>query len=197
MANASAKRTAAANEAALRNLRILMIFIPTLSLFLRYFFRFSLFFPSSDSRPLRITLSSPFPTKTSLFIHLITFVPVMVLYSHLTSIGSPKRDKTTGALISSGEDLNMTGVTEWCWDIIYVTWACQVGSALVGEWFWWAYLCIPLFALWKIYSVFIKPYYLSGSREDKSDVPNDQETSKRQQKLKKRSEKGDPRVKRL
>ena len=36
----------------------------------------------------------------------------------------------------------MSGITEWCWDIVYITWACQVGSALLGEWFWWLYLSV-------------------------------------------------------
>ncbi|CCA67244.1 hypothetical protein PIIN_01077 [Serendipita indica DSM 11827] len=181
MANASAKRTAAQNEAALRNLNIWMVLAPLISILIRFLFR-----------------SSVIPPRTSSVIHGLTFVPLFVLYSHLTSIGSPRRDPTTQALIGSGEDLNMPGVTEWCWDIIYVTWACQVGSAALGEWFWWLYLCIPLFALWKIYSIFLKPYFFSGSKEEATD--DDQgaaSMSKRQQKLKKRSEKGDPRVKRL
>jgi hypothetical protein len=127
-ANASAKRTAQQNELALRNLKIWMLVAPFTALFLRFFFR-----------------SSLFPSKMSSFIHVLTFIPLFVLYTHLNSIGSPRRDPTTGALIGSGEDLNMSGVTEWCWDIIYVTWACQIGSAVLGEWFWWTYLCVSVF----------------------------------------------------
>lgn len=57
---------------------------------------------------------------------------------------------------------------------------------------------IPLFALYKIYTVFLGPYL--GSRaapEATEDEQGQQGMSKRQQKMKKRSEKGDPRVKRL
>jgi hypothetical protein len=55
---------------------------------------------------------------------------------------------------------------------------------------------IPLFALWKIYSVFLKPYFFSGSQGPSEDEDSSaQGTSKRQQKLKKRADKGDPRVK--
>jgi hypothetical protein len=179
-----------------------MLVAPGIALFIRLFFR-----------------STFLPTKLSIIIHLLTLVPVIVLYTHLNSIGSPRRDSTTGALIGSGEDLNMPGVTEWCWDIIYVTWACQIGSAALGEWFWWIYLCvcvlmvsylvslttmdfqfkqIPLFALWKIYSVFLSPYFASKPRTESSEDDNSAAAlSKRQQKLKRRSEKGDPRVKRL
>ena len=108
-----------------------MLVAPFTALFIRFFFR-----------------SSLFPSKMSSFIHVLTFIPLFVLYTHLNSIGSPRRDPTTGALIGSGEDLNMSGVTEWCWDIIYVTWACQVGSAALGEWFWWSYLCVSFLIYW-------------------------------------------------
>ena len=91
--------------------------------------------------------NSAIPSKTSSVLHVLTAVPLVILYKHLYSIGSPRRDPITGALIGSGEDLNMSGITEWCWDIVYVTWACQVGSALVGEWFWWLYLSVRAYVM--------------------------------------------------
>ena len=63
------------------------------------------------------------------------------LVPYLVKIGTPKKDPS-GMLISSGEDLNQAGMTEWCWDIIYVAWACQVGSAAFGERFWWLALVV-------------------------------------------------------
>lgn len=124
-ANASAKKTAAQNEDALTNLTRGMLLAPLLALLLRL-----------------LLGRSVIPSKTSSVLHVLTAVPLVILYKHLYSIGSPRRDPITGALIGSGEDLNMSGITEWCWDIIYVTWACQVGSALLGEWFWWLYLSV-------------------------------------------------------
>ena len=92
---------------------------------------------------LRLLLGhSAVPSKISTVLYVLTAVPLVILYKHLYSIGSPRRDPITGALIGSGEDLNMSGITEWCWDIVYITWACQVGSALLGEWFWWLYLSV-------------------------------------------------------
>ena len=102
-----------------------MLIAPLLALLFRFFLRRSII-----------------PSKTSSVLHVLTAVPLVILYKHLYSIGSPRRDPITGALIGSGEDLNMSGITEWCWDIVYVTWACQVGSALLGEWFWWLYLSV-------------------------------------------------------
>lgn len=115
----------------------------------------------------------------------MTAVPQFVLFRHLSTVGSPRRDVATGTLIAPGEDLGAPGVTEWCFDVIYVTWACQVGSALIGESFWWLYLSvstlqhpicaviavvhlsftprshffpqIPLYAAWKLWSSIVGP----------------------------------------
>lgn len=72
----------------------------------------------------------------------MTAIPEFVLFRHLSTVGSPRRDPTTGALIAPGEDLGTPGVTEWCFDVIYVTWACLVGSSLLGEFVWWLYLSV-------------------------------------------------------
>ncbi|KIM83790.1 hypothetical protein PILCRDRAFT_68762 [Piloderma croceum F 1598] len=180
MANASQKRIATQNEKAVKNLRLGMI-IPTLLHFIfRLLFR-------RNSLP---------PSKGSLAIYIITYLPTFFLTRYLEKIGTTKRD-TAGTLISSGEDLNQPGLTEWCFDIIYVTWACQAGSGAFGEWFWYFWLVIPLYATVKIWNSFISPMLLARSSSAAgADEPNDKETlSKRQEKLRKRSERGDPRVK--
>lgn len=60
------------------------------------------------------------PSKGSLAIYIFTFLPTFFLTRYLEKIGTTKRD-AAGTLISSGEDLNQPGITEWCFDIIYVT----------------------------------------------------------------------------
>lgn len=77
----------------------------------------------------------------------MTAIPQFVLFRHLSAVGSPRRDSTTGALIAPGEDLGAPGVTEWCFDVIYVTWACLVGSSLLGEFVWWLYLSVSRYWL--------------------------------------------------
>ena len=95
------------NEKAAKNLRLGMI-VPTLLHFaLRLLFRRS---------------SLP-PSKTSLAVYFITYLPTFFLTRHLEKIGTTRRD-AAGTLISSGEDLNQPGITEWCFDIIYVT--CEI-----------------------------------------------------------------------
>jgi RsiW-degrading membrane proteinase PrsW (M82 family) len=92
------------NEKAVRNL-MLGTFIPTLLHFI-----------------LRLLLrrrSLP-PSKGSVAIYVITYLPTFFLVRYLEKIGTTRRD-AAGTLISSGEDLSQPGITEWCFDIIYVT----------------------------------------------------------------------------
>jgi hypothetical protein len=101
------------------------------------------------------------PSKGSLAIYVITYLPTFLLIRYLKKIGTTRRD-AAGTLISSGEDLSQPGVTEWCFDIIYVTCeftqcvkgvpltytcvgVCQVGSGALGEWFWYFWLVVSPF----------------------------------------------------
>ncbi|KAK0546560.1 hypothetical protein OC846_005207 [Tilletia horrida] len=104
------------------------------------------------------------------------------------------------------------GLTPYLFDIIYVTWFCNVGAALISDKIWYLYLLIPGFAVTLLYSRLIVPYLLGGrdpirsffSRSAASapgqkgtaaaQQATDGATSKRQQKLQKRADKGDPRV---
>ncbi|EIW82534.1 DUF788-domain-containing protein [Coniophora puteana RWD-64-598 SS2] len=181
MAKGSVKRIAGQNAQTIKNLRIGMIVPTVLSLVLRFIFRRS---------------SLP-PSKGSLFIYVLTYLPALFLSRYLENIGTSRRDPTTGTILSSGEDLGQPGVTEWCFDIIYVTWACEVGSGTLGEWFWWFYLVIPFYAFFKIWVKFIYPmFFRKSSTPDQTAADSDKPLSKRQEKLQKRSERGDPRVQR-
>ena len=90
--------------------------------------------------------------------------------------------------------------------------ACHVGSAVLGEWFWWLYTAvsitkkilrlnsfnfcdqIPLYASYKAWTSFIQPMFFGRSQSNEEEKPAPVE-SKRQQKLRQRQERGDPRVK--
>jgi hypothetical protein len=61
------------------------------------------------------------PSKSLAAVYLLTGAPTVFLTRYLEKIGSPRRDPSTGTLLSSGEDLASPGVTEWCFDILYVT----------------------------------------------------------------------------
>ncbi|QRV76495.1 transcription factor TFIID complex subunit 8 carboxy-term protein [Ceratobasidium sp. AG-Ba] len=149
---------------------------------------------------LRFLLRRPILARGSTILYILTLIPTLILYRHLTTIGVPRREPNTGALISPGEDLAQSGITEWCWDIIYVTWACAVGSGLLGNWVWWLYLVIPLYAGFMLYTKFIGPMFFNkgapapGTQESAAAAAAPAGQSKRQQKLQQRAEKGDPRV---
>ncbi|KAJ7638575.1 hypothetical protein FB45DRAFT_903260 [Roridomyces roridus] len=178
MANASQKRIASQNDTTVKTLRMGMILPTIISLLLRLLFR-------------RASLP---PSKGSLFLYTATFFPSFFLSNYLIKIGTTKRDPN-GTLISSGEDLSQAGVTEWCFDILYVTWVCQIGSGAFGEWFWWLYLVIPLYAVYKLWTSVISPFVLGRSAPVAPETDAPESTSKRQEKLRKRSERGDARVK--
>ncbi|KAL4075763.1 hypothetical protein J3A83DRAFT_4089107, partial [Scleroderma citrinum] len=166
------------NDRTIKNLRLGMVVPTILTLLLRLLFR-------RNSLP---------PSKGSLLIYVLTYLPALFLSRYLEKIGTARRDPITGALISSGEDLSQPGVTEWCFDILYVTWACQIGSGLFGEWFWYLYLVIPLYAVFKIWSSFVGPMLGRPSASpSKEDEKGPETLSKRQEKLRKRGERGDPR----
>ncbi|OBZ76941.1 Meiotically up-regulated gene 69 protein [Grifola frondosa] len=118
MANASAKRIAQQNAEAIKNLRLGLLVSLALSFLLRVLFR----------------RDSLLPWRFSFWIYFLSVIPSVFLSWYLDKIGSPRRDPTTGTLISAGEDLGRPGILEWCFDVIYITWACQVGSGAFGEW---------------------------------------------------------------
>jgi hypothetical protein len=56
----------------------------------------------------------------SITLYGIFFAPTFFISRFLTLSGRPKRD-AAGAVIASGEDLNQPGLTEYAFDVIYVT----------------------------------------------------------------------------
>jgi len=153
-----------------------------------------MFLPTIISLVLRLLLRRGAPTKGSLVLYTVTFLPAFLLSNYLIKIGTTRRDPTTGTLISHGEDLSQPGVIEWCFDILYVTWSCQIGSNAFGEWFWWLYMVIPLYAVFKLWTFVISPMILGRSPPATDATAGQETTSKRQEKLRKRSERGDARV---
>ncbi|KAI0773865.1 DUF788-domain-containing protein [Fomes fomentarius] len=185
MANASAKRVAQQNAETIKNLRLGLLISGAGSLVLRILLR-------------RTSLR---PTVFGFWVYALSLIPSIFLSRYLERIGSPRRDPTTGALISAGEDLSRPGIIEWAFDVVYITWACQLASGAFGDWVWWLYLVIPLYAVFKLWSSVISPMLGFGrggsgasAEADAGTEAKETAVSKRQEKLRKRSERGDPRV---
>ncbi|KAJ9103656.1 hypothetical protein QFC19_004231 [Naganishia cerealis] len=153
-----------------------------------------------------------FPGYFALFINVAAFAVSAALYNHLNKVGTAKKNPQTGQVVSAGADLDAKGLLEWAWDTIYITWACAILSAIIGEKVWYLWLAVPAIAAWKIYEI-AKPIIAgirggqagqggaAGAAAMQADpagaqvgAQGDEPISKRQAKLKARMEKGDKRV---
>lgn len=63
----------------------------------------------------------------------------MLIEVYLEKISRPKY-ADAGDLRRAGEDLDGKGLMEYMWDVVYVTWGCLVGVAVLGEWVWWLWV---------------------------------------------------------
>lgn len=96
---------ASQNEVLVKVLKLGMLLPTIISILLRLLFR-------RGSWP---------PSILLLVFYIIASAPAALLSLYLINIGTPKREPTTNTLIFYGEDLSQPGVTEWCFDIIYIT----------------------------------------------------------------------------
>ncbi|KAF6070309.1 hypothetical protein FOB64_002385 [Candida albicans] len=100
--------------------------------------------------------------------------------------------------VSSGEDIRLSGsLYEYYFDVIYLTWGFDILMIIFGSnKVWYGYLIIPGFAIYKLSNFilpFIKKNKSNGSTPEEQQAETKQTnsaTSKRQQKLQARREKG-------
>ena len=59
-------------------------------------------------------------SKKAIVLYCISAALSQFLYQHLKKMGTPRRD-STGGLVSPGDDLNQPGMTEWIFDILYMS----------------------------------------------------------------------------
>jgi len=122
MANASAKRigsrvhvlahtshltcslTASQNEAAIKNMLYGHLLGNLLPLLIRVLFRWQAFRQS----------------KMAIILYCVSVALSQFLYQQLKRMGTPRRD-STGSLMSPGDDLNQPGMTEWTFDVLYIS----------------------------------------------------------------------------
>jgi len=129
-------------------------------------------------------------------------VPLVICELIVEKIGRPRftLEKVSGGrtvpkLVSSGEDLSQSGLTEYLFDIIYFTLLQNIVLVILGtNNVWYLSLVIPAFAAYKLYGLFLGGRQLLGGRssfkeEEPASGSKEKGQSKRQQKLEKRGQK--------
>ncbi|KAL6786877.1 hypothetical protein J3E68DRAFT_419502 [Trichoderma sp. SZMC 28012] len=90
----------------------------------------------------------------SLLVYGLLSVPSFICEFILESSGRPKYDAATGALKTSGEDLAAAGLTEYMFDVIWVTWASIISVILFGKWGWLLFAVVPAYGAYLAYGLF-------------------------------------------
>ena len=84
----------------------------------------------------------------SVWAYAILSLPSLLCEYVLESTGRPKYDAATRALKSSGDDMAAAGLTEYMFDVVWVTWASIVLVVLFGNWAWWLMAVVPVYAIY-------------------------------------------------
>lgn len=170
MAGQSLKKTASANEKRLMQLH-------TISLAINILVMLSL-----------LGLKRP----SSYMKYIFFSIPGWICEYFIEKSGRPKYsvDSISGQrkALRSGDDLHQSGLLEYMFDIIYITWFLDILMILFGSnKVWWLFSIVPLFAFYKI-SELVKGFRGSSDTK-KSDAKTEPEISKRQAKKEARKNK--------
>ncbi|KAK1769158.1 hypothetical protein QBC33DRAFT_344989 [Phialemonium atrogriseum] len=130
MAQKARKDRARSNTASLNKLHIGSLLVNGIFLLSRYFFH-----------------------TRSLYLWFMLSIPSFLCELTLERTGRPTYDPSTNALKSSGEDLAAPGLTEYMFDIIWVTWATNVVVIFFGNWFWLLWAVVPAYGAYKGYGL--------------------------------------------
>ncbi|CEJ93214.1 hypothetical protein VHEMI08822 [[Torrubiella] hemipterigena] len=84
----------------------------------------------------------------SLWTYAIVSAPSFVCEYVLESSGRPSYDPATKALKTSGEDMAAQGLTEYMFDLIWITWASAILTMLIGNYGWFLMTIVPAYGLY-------------------------------------------------
>ena len=130
MAQKAKKDRAKANTASLNNLHVGTFTINALFIIFNLLFR-----------------------RRSFLVYFILSIPCFIAEFILETTGRPKYDTSTKALKSSGEDLAAPGLTEYMFDVIWITWASLVSVVIFGNWGWLLWAVVPVYGAYKGYGL--------------------------------------------
>ncbi|KAK1831722.1 hypothetical protein QBC39DRAFT_83966 [Podospora conica] len=130
MAQKARKDRAKSNAATLNNLHIGSAVVTVLFLALHFVFR-----------------------SRSLFWWFLCSLPSFICQAFLEYSGRPSYDPATGALKKSGEDLAAQGLTEYMFDVVWITWGATILVALFGNKAWFIWAIVPAFGVYKAWGM--------------------------------------------
>ncbi|KAI0390184.1 DUF788 domain-containing protein [Xylariaceae sp. FL0594] len=142
MAQKARKDRAKANAAALTNLHIGSIVVNVLFLLSNLLFK-----------------------RKSFLLYVLLSLPSFVCEYVLETTGRPKYDPSNNALKTSGEDLSAPGLTEYMFDVIWVTWASVLLVILFGNWGWLLWSVVPVYGLVKGFSLLGAARGMTGTNQ--------------------------------
>ncbi|KAI1191283.1 DUF788 domain-containing protein [Nemania serpens] len=126
MAQKARKDRAKANTAALKNLHIGTLIVNIIFVLWNLLFK-----------------------RRSLLLYVLLSIPSFICEFVLESTGRPKYDQSTNSLKTAGEDLSAPGLTEYMFDVIWVTWASVILVTFVGNWGWLLWSAVPAYGAYK------------------------------------------------
>ncbi|KZZ89711.1 DUF788 domain-containing protein [Moelleriella libera RCEF 2490] len=124
MAQKAKKDRAKSNAAALSNLHVGSLIVNILFLLSHFLWR-----------------------PRSLVTYGLFVTPSFICQYVLELSGRPKYD-ATGTLKTAGEDLSAAGLTEYLFDVIWVTWASIISVILFGNWAWLLWAVVPAYGVY-------------------------------------------------
>jgi SRP-independent targeting protein 2/TMEM208 len=145
MAQKAKKDRAKSNAVALNNLHIGSAVVNVVFILFRYIFK-----------------------SRSLTLYIMLSIPALICEIVLERAGRPVYDRDTKALRTAGEDMAAPGLTEYMFDIVWVTWASVAVVLLFGNWGWLLWLAVPAYGAYQGYSLLgmrSKMAEMSGAEE--------------------------------
>ncbi|KAH8672117.1 hypothetical protein BGZ60DRAFT_486043 [Tricladium varicosporioides] len=112
--------------------------------------------------------------RRSMVAYLLLSIPCFVAEYILETTGRPKYDVNTKALKNAGEDLAAEGLTEYMFDIIWVTWASLISVMLFGNWGWLLWAVVPIYGVYKGYGLLGMARGMMGGGNPGAQMPEEQ-----------------------
>ncbi len=137
------------------------------------------------------------PSRTRLIFHgqsastwlwlgfVFTTLVNVICYRGIAALAAPIYGEK-GELLDGGNDLSMGGFCAYYHDFLYVTCAVQIGASFF-DWFWYVYLVVPGYGLYKLGEKVVVPWIKTGFDSAPEPVM-DEETKKKMERAQQRAQ---------